>query len=105
MAETPLPSSILHLRFAGPSSYFQVASPPREYTDGVENGMANLTVNPFGYPGEGSAQAFGVNPVKLTTMGGYGPVSDIFYRFRRRCRSLQRPLAFRSHVLHSWSGS
>ncbi|MGA3284055.1 MAG: prepilin-type N-terminal cleavage/methylation domain-containing protein [Verrucomicrobiota bacterium] len=42
------------------------------------NGVVNLTVNPFGYPGDGSAQLFGVSPVKLSAIGGYGPVSDVF---------------------------
>jgi prepilin-type N-terminal cleavage/methylation domain-containing protein/prepilin-type processing-associated H-X9-DG protein len=42
------------------------------------NGVVNLTVNPFGYAGEGSAQLRGVNPVKLSAISGYGPVSDIF---------------------------
>jgi len=42
------------------------------------NGVVNLTVNPFGYPGEGDPRLFGVNPVKLSAIGGYGPVSDVF---------------------------
>ncbi len=42
------------------------------------NGVVNLTVNPFGYPGEGSPQSFGLNPVKLSAIAGYGPVSDVF---------------------------
>jgi len=42
------------------------------------NGVVNLTVNPFGYAGEGSAQTFGAMPVRLSAMGSYGPVSDIF---------------------------
>jgi prepilin-type N-terminal cleavage/methylation domain-containing protein/prepilin-type processing-associated H-X9-DG protein len=42
------------------------------------NGVVNLTVNPFGYAGAGSPQSFGVNPVKLSTISRYGPVSDVF---------------------------
>ncbi len=42
------------------------------------NGLVNLTVNPFGYPGVGPAQAFGTNCVKLSFLRQYGPVSDIF---------------------------
>ena len=42
------------------------------------NGLVKLTVNPFGYPGEGDPQSFGTNCVKLTTIGQYGPVSDVF---------------------------
>ena len=38
----------------------------------------HLTVNPFGYAGEGSHQDFGTNSIKLTDVGKYGPVSDIF---------------------------
>jgi prepilin-type N-terminal cleavage/methylation domain-containing protein/prepilin-type processing-associated H-X9-DG protein len=42
------------------------------------NGVVNLTVNPFGYAGAGSLQSFGVNPVKLSAIGQYGAVSDVF---------------------------
>jgi prepilin-type N-terminal cleavage/methylation domain-containing protein/prepilin-type processing-associated H-X9-DG protein len=42
------------------------------------NGLVNLTVNPFGYPGAGSPQAFGTNCVKLGSLRRYGPISDIF---------------------------
>ncbi len=42
------------------------------------NGVVNLTVNPFGYPGEGDHQLFGTNCVKLASIGQYGPVSDVF---------------------------
>jgi prepilin-type processing-associated H-X9-DG protein len=42
------------------------------------NGMVNLTVNPFGYAGAGDAQAFGTNSIKLSAVGLYGPVSDVF---------------------------
>jgi prepilin-type N-terminal cleavage/methylation domain-containing protein/prepilin-type processing-associated H-X9-DG protein len=42
------------------------------------NSAVNLTVNPFGYPGEGLAQDFGTNCVKLTAIGQYGPISDVF---------------------------
>jgi prepilin-type N-terminal cleavage/methylation domain-containing protein/prepilin-type processing-associated H-X9-DG protein len=42
------------------------------------NGLVNLTINPFGYPGTGSAQAFGTNCVPLGTLRQYGPISDIF---------------------------
>lgn len=42
------------------------------------NGLVNLTINPFGYPGVGSPQAFGTNCVKLGSLRQYGPISDIF---------------------------
>ena len=42
------------------------------------NGLVNLTVNPFGYPGTGSAEAFGTNVVKLSSINQYGSVSDVF---------------------------
>lgn len=43
------------------------------------NGLVNLPVNPFGYAGTGAAQqAAGTNTVRLTSLGIYGPVSDIF---------------------------
>jgi prepilin-type N-terminal cleavage/methylation domain-containing protein/prepilin-type processing-associated H-X9-DG protein len=50
------------------------------------NGVVNLTANPFGYAGEGnsrsagegSPQSFGLSPLKLSDIGNYGPVSDIF---------------------------
>ncbi len=42
------------------------------------NGVVNLKVNPFGYAGEGDPQSFGTNPLKLSAIGQYGPVSDVF---------------------------
>jgi hypothetical protein len=43
------------------------------------NGLVNLPVNPFGYAGTGTAQqAAGTNTVRLTSLGVYGPLSDIF---------------------------
>jgi prepilin-type N-terminal cleavage/methylation domain-containing protein/prepilin-type processing-associated H-X9-DG protein len=42
------------------------------------NGVVNLTINPFGYAGEGDAQTFGVKPARLSAIGRYGPVSEIF---------------------------
>jgi hypothetical protein len=43
------------------------------------NGLVNLPVNPFGYAGTGLAQrAAGTNTMKLTSLGAYGPISDIF---------------------------
>jgi len=42
------------------------------------NGLVNLTVNPFGYPGMGSPQAFGTNCIRLSSLHTYGPSSDIF---------------------------
>jgi prepilin-type N-terminal cleavage/methylation domain-containing protein len=43
------------------------------------NGLVNLPVNPFGYAGTGTAQqAAGTNSVRLTSLGVYGPISDIF---------------------------
>jgi prepilin-type N-terminal cleavage/methylation domain-containing protein/prepilin-type processing-associated H-X9-DG protein len=42
------------------------------------NGLVNLTINPFGYPGIGSPQAFGTNCVTLGSLRQYGPISDIF---------------------------
>jgi len=42
------------------------------------NGVVNLTINPFGYPGEGGQEAFGTNCVQLSSLRQYGPVSDIF---------------------------
>jgi prepilin-type N-terminal cleavage/methylation domain-containing protein/prepilin-type processing-associated H-X9-DG protein len=42
------------------------------------NGLVNLTINPFGYPGMGSPQAFGTNCVKLGSLRQFGPISDIF---------------------------
>jgi prepilin-type N-terminal cleavage/methylation domain-containing protein len=43
------------------------------------NGLVSLPVNPFGYSGTGPAQkAAGTNCVRLTSLGMYGPISDIF---------------------------
>jgi len=42
------------------------------------NGLVNLTINPFGYPGIGSPQAFGTNCIRLSSLRTYGPISDIF---------------------------
>jgi len=42
------------------------------------NGVVNLTINPFGYPGEGPAQSFGTNCIRLTAIGQYGSISDVF---------------------------
>jgi prepilin-type N-terminal cleavage/methylation domain-containing protein/prepilin-type processing-associated H-X9-DG protein len=42
------------------------------------NGVVNLTVNPFGYAGVGPAQAFGTNTLRMTAIGQYGPISDVF---------------------------
>jgi prepilin-type N-terminal cleavage/methylation domain-containing protein/prepilin-type processing-associated H-X9-DG protein len=43
------------------------------------NGLVNLPVNPFGYSGSGAAnQAAGTNCVRVTVLGVYGPLSDIF---------------------------
>ncbi len=45
------------------------------------NGVVNLTVNPFGYPGEGDAQSFGTNCAKLTTIGQWPGIGCVC-RFR-----------------------
>jgi prepilin-type N-terminal cleavage/methylation domain-containing protein/prepilin-type processing-associated H-X9-DG protein len=42
------------------------------------NGVVNLTINPFGYAGEGDPQSFGTNSVRLAGINQYGPASDIF---------------------------
>jgi prepilin-type N-terminal cleavage/methylation domain-containing protein len=43
------------------------------------NGLVSLPVNPFGYAGSGPAQqAAGTNTARLTSLGVYGPISDIF---------------------------
>jgi prepilin-type N-terminal cleavage/methylation domain-containing protein/prepilin-type processing-associated H-X9-DG protein len=42
------------------------------------NGVVNLTVNPFGYPGEGYRRDYGTNVIKLTAISQYGPLSDVF---------------------------
>jgi prepilin-type N-terminal cleavage/methylation domain-containing protein/prepilin-type processing-associated H-X9-DG protein len=42
------------------------------------NGVVNLTINPFGYPGEGDAEEFGTNCVRITGLAQYGPITDIY---------------------------
>jgi prepilin-type N-terminal cleavage/methylation domain-containing protein/prepilin-type processing-associated H-X9-DG protein len=42
------------------------------------NGLVNLTVNPYGYPGEGDAGDYGTNSVPLGSLHQYGPITDIF---------------------------
>jgi prepilin-type N-terminal cleavage/methylation domain-containing protein/prepilin-type processing-associated H-X9-DG protein len=42
------------------------------------NGVVNLTVNPYGYPGEGDPQDYGTNTVPLGSLHQYGPITDIF---------------------------
>jgi prepilin-type N-terminal cleavage/methylation domain-containing protein len=42
------------------------------------NGAVALSVNPFGYPGDGDNGDFGTNSVPLSSLGRYGPITDIF---------------------------
>jgi len=42
------------------------------------NGTVSLSVNPFGYPGEGGPEVYGTTPVKLGALSVYGPLTDIF---------------------------
>ena len=42
------------------------------------NGVVNLTVNPFGYAGSGPNQAYGIKPIKVSTLGQFGMPSAIY---------------------------